>query len=58
MIDADDELHDDLSAGYDQWIELFKTGLAAMRRRGELRPTPTRATWRYRLSSRTRAVRC
>ncbi|MGD1280503.1 TetR/AcrR family transcriptional regulator [Mycobacterium seoulense] len=38
LIDADDELHDDLSAGYDQWIELFKTGLAAMRRRGELRP--------------------
>lgn len=38
LIDADDELHDDLSAGYDQWIELFKTGLADMRRRGDLRP--------------------
>ncbi|OBH31022.1 TetR family transcriptional regulator [Mycobacterium sp. E342] len=38
LIDADDEVHDDLSAGYDQWIELFQTGLATMRRRGELRP--------------------
>lgn len=38
LIDADDELHQELSAGYDQWIELFETGLAAMRRRGELRP--------------------
>ncbi|BBZ72066.1 TetR/AcrR family transcriptional regulator [Mycobacterium paraseoulense] len=38
LIDADDDLHDDLSAGYDQWIELFRTGLAAMRRRGELCP--------------------
>ena len=38
LIDADDELHDELSAGYDQWIELFETGLAAMRRRGDLRP--------------------
>lgn len=38
LIDADDEMHEDLSAGYDQWIELFETGLAAMRRRGDLRP--------------------
>ena len=38
LIDADDEIHDDLSAGYDQWIELFQAGLAAMRRRGDLRP--------------------
>lgn len=38
LIDTDDEMHDDLSAGYDQWIELFEKGLAAMRRRGELRP--------------------
>ena len=37
LIDADDEIHDDLSAGYDQWIELFETGLTAMRRRGDLR---------------------
>ncbi len=38
LIDADDDIHDDLAAGYDQWIELFETGLAAMRRRGDLRP--------------------
>lgn len=38
LIDADDEIHDDLSAGYDQWIELFKAGLTAMRARGELLP--------------------
>lgn len=38
LIDADDEIHDDLSAGYDQWIELFQAGLTAMRRRGDLRP--------------------
>ncbi|OBH05840.1 TetR/AcrR family transcriptional regulator [Mycobacterium sp. E1747] len=38
LIDADDEIHDDLSAGYDAWIGLFETGLTAMRRRGDLRP--------------------
>ncbi|MCV7197973.1 TetR/AcrR family transcriptional regulator [Mycobacterium angelicum] len=38
LIDADDEIHADLSAGYDAWIELFRGGLAAMRRRGDLRP--------------------
>jgi TetR/AcrR family transcriptional regulator, transcriptional repressor for nem operon len=38
LIDADDELHDELSAGYDQWIDLFQAGLRAMRGRGELRP--------------------
>jgi TetR/AcrR family transcriptional regulator, transcriptional repressor for nem operon len=38
LIDADDEIHDDLSAGYDQWIDLFHAGLTAMRRRGDLRP--------------------
>jgi AcrR family transcriptional regulator len=38
LIDADDELHDALSAGYDQWIGLFRAGLTAMRSRGELRP--------------------
>lgn len=37
LIDSDDEMHDDLSAGYDRWIELFQGGLAAMRRRGDLR---------------------
>jgi TetR/AcrR family transcriptional regulator, transcriptional repressor for nem operon len=37
LIDSDDEVRDDLAAGYDQWLELFETGLAAMRRRGDLR---------------------
>jgi AcrR family transcriptional regulator len=38
LIEADDEIHDDLSAGYDQWIELFRVGLTSMRDRGDLRP--------------------
>ncbi len=38
LIDADDEIHDDLSAGYDRWIELFRAGLKAMQRRGDLSP--------------------
>jgi AcrR family transcriptional regulator len=38
LIEADDEIHDDLSAGYDEWIERFEAGLTAMRRRGNLRP--------------------
>lgn len=38
LIEADGEVHDDLSAGYDQWIELFAAGLTAMRDRGDLRP--------------------
>ena len=38
LIDADDEVHNDLAKGYDQWIELFRDGLTAMRQRGDLRP--------------------
>ncbi|HTQ16439.1 TetR/AcrR family transcriptional regulator [Mycobacterium sp.] len=38
LIDADDEVHDDLSIGYDEWLDLFRDGLTTMRRRGELRP--------------------
>lgn len=38
LIDSDDEIRDDLAAGYDQWLELFETGVSAMRRRGDLRP--------------------
>lgn len=38
LIDSDDEVRDDLAAGYDQWLQLFQTGLNAMRRRGNLRP--------------------
>jgi AcrR family transcriptional regulator len=37
LIDSDDEVRDDLAAGYDQWLELFETGLDAMRHRGDLR---------------------
>jgi TetR/AcrR family transcriptional regulator, transcriptional repressor for nem operon len=38
LIDADDEIHADLAEGYDEWLELFRTGLSAMRHRSELRP--------------------
>jgi hypothetical protein len=38
LIEADREIHDDLAAGYDQWIELFRSGLDSMRDRGDLRP--------------------
>jgi AcrR family transcriptional regulator len=37
LLEADDQIHDDLAAGYDQWIKLFHAGLLAMRRRGDLR---------------------
>jgi TetR/AcrR family transcriptional regulator, transcriptional repressor for nem operon len=38
LVEADAEIHDDLAAGYDRWIELFRAGLTEMRRRGDLRP--------------------
>jgi TetR/AcrR family transcriptional regulator, transcriptional repressor for nem operon len=38
LIEADDEIRGDLAAGYDQWLDLFRAGLTAMRRRGDLRP--------------------
>lgn len=38
LVEADAEIHGDLAAGYDQWIEQFRAGLTAMRRRGDLRP--------------------
>lgn len=37
LLEADQQIHDDLAAGYDQWIELFHVGLTAMRDRGALR---------------------
>jgi AcrR family transcriptional regulator len=37
LLEADEQIHDDLAAGYDQWIDLFHDGLTAMRQRGELR---------------------
>lgn len=38
LIEADDQVRNDLAAGYDDWIALFRDGLTAMRRRGDLRP--------------------
>lgn len=38
LMEADDEVHHDLATGYEQWIALFRAGLTAMRRRGDLRP--------------------
>ncbi len=37
LIDADNEIRDDLADGYDEWLNLFQTGLTAMRHRGALR---------------------
>jgi TetR/AcrR family transcriptional regulator, transcriptional repressor for nem operon len=37
LTEADAEIHDDLAAGYDQWLALFRAGLTAMQRRGDLR---------------------
>jgi TetR/AcrR family transcriptional repressor of nem operon len=38
LVEADAEIHGDLADGYDQWIDLFQSGLTKMRRRGDLRP--------------------
>jgi TetR/AcrR family transcriptional regulator, transcriptional repressor for nem operon len=38
LTEADPEIHDDLAAGYDRWLELLRAGLTAMRSRGDLRP--------------------
>ena len=38
LVEADAEIHGDLAAGYDQWLDLFRDGIAEMRRRGDLRP--------------------
>jgi TetR/AcrR family transcriptional regulator, transcriptional repressor for nem operon len=38
LTEADPEVHDDLAAGYDRWLELLCAGLTAMRSRGDLRP--------------------
>jgi TetR/AcrR family transcriptional regulator, transcriptional repressor for nem operon len=37
LVEADEEIHGDLADGYDQWIELFQSGLTEMKRRGDLR---------------------
>jgi AcrR family transcriptional regulator len=37
LLEADDDILDQLAAGYDQWLALFRAGLTAMRERGDLR---------------------
>jgi AcrR family transcriptional regulator len=36
LLEADGDILDDLADGYDQWMQLFRKGIAAMRRRGDL----------------------
>jgi AcrR family transcriptional regulator len=36
LLEADSEVLDDLAAGYERWLALFRQGLTAMRRRGSL----------------------
>jgi AcrR family transcriptional regulator len=36
LLESDDGILDDLAAGYDDWLQLFRSGLKAMCRRGEL----------------------
>jgi TetR/AcrR family transcriptional regulator, transcriptional repressor for nem operon len=38
LVGADSEIHADLTDGYNQWSEMFRSGLADMRDRGDLRP--------------------
>jgi AcrR family transcriptional regulator len=38
LIEADDDTRTDLADGYDEWLAMFHSGLAAMRERGDLRP--------------------
>jgi AcrR family transcriptional regulator len=37
LLEGDDDVLDVVTAGYDQWIALFRDGVVAMRERGELR---------------------
>lgn len=38
LLEADDGVLEELAAGYDEWLELFRHGLDIMRKRGDLRP--------------------
>lgn len=38
LIEADEDVHHELAAGYEQWIGLFRVGLTAMQRSGDLHP--------------------
>jgi len=37
LLEADDEVLDQIAAGYGEWLDLFRTGLEVMRKHGELR---------------------
>jgi AcrR family transcriptional regulator len=37
LTEGDSDIHSDLAAGYEDWLNLLRAGLTAMRRRGELR---------------------
>ncbi|WP_112239031.1 TetR/AcrR family transcriptional regulator [Kribbella monticola] len=37
LVESDAETRSDLAAGYERWLELFRSGLEMMRARGELR---------------------
>jgi AcrR family transcriptional regulator len=36
LLEAEEDVLEDLAVGYDRWLQLFRNGLTAMRRRGEL----------------------
>ncbi|MUL45037.1 TetR/AcrR family transcriptional regulator [Mycobacterium sp. CBMA293] len=38
LLESDEELLDDLAAGYSRWLQVFREGFAAMRRTGALLP--------------------
>jgi AcrR family transcriptional regulator len=38
LLEADGDILGDLTTGYDQWLELFRSGLTAMRERADLTP--------------------
>ncbi|MGE2715227.1 TetR/AcrR family transcriptional regulator [Mycolicibacterium litorale] len=37
LIEGDEPVRDEVAAGYDEWIALFRSGLTSMKRRGALR---------------------
>lgn len=37
LIEGEAQIRDDLAAGYDEWIALFRSALTAMKKRGDLR---------------------
>ena len=45
LIESDREIHDDLAAGYDQWIELFGPASSRCAIAATCVPTPTHGIW-------------